>query len=76
MKRTLGRNTPCEREDEGGRAPNVHVLAVYVSVYVCVGSLKYGRSHMEAITSGAGEGADYSVTDECWGLPRQTAESC
>lgn len=76
MKRTLGRNTPCEREDEGGGAQNVHVLAVYASVYVCVGSLKYGRSHMEAITSGAGEGADYSVTDECWGLPWQTAESC
>ena len=33
------------------------------------GLLTYGRSHMEAITSGAGEGVDYSVTDECWGLP-------
>ena len=47
---------------------------------VCVcrftGLLTYGRSHMEAITSGAGEGVDYSVTDECWGLPWQTAESC
>lgn len=41
MKRTLGRNTPCEREDEGGGVQNVHVLAVYVSVYVCAGLLVY-----------------------------------